>query len=44
MSSTPHRSLSERLAAGGWPVFVLEFVVLAVLFGWLFITVHFAHG
>ena len=34
--------LSERLAARGWPLFVLALVVLAVVFGWMFLTVELA--
>jgi hypothetical protein len=48
MSADPdrpgRRSLSERLAAGGWPLFALLILVLAVIFGWLFLTVDLAGG
>jgi hypothetical protein len=48
MSADPHRpgrrSLSERLTTGGWPLFALLIVVLAVIFGWMFLTVDLAGG
>ncbi|MGY5883526.1 hypothetical protein [Modestobacter lacusdianchii] len=41
--SAPDRSrgaeLRQRIADGRWPLFALELVVLAVIFGWLFLTV-----
>jgi hypothetical protein len=46
MSTDPDRTdnatLSERLAARGWPLFALALVVLAVIFGWMFLTVELA--
>lgn len=36
------RSLSERIAAGGWLMYALELLVLVVIFGWLFMTVQLA--
>ncbi|WP_299951219.1 hypothetical protein [uncultured Modestobacter sp.] len=31
--------LRQSIADGRWPLFALELVVLAVIFGWLFLTV-----
>ena len=39
-----HPPLRQRIADGRWPVFVLEALVLAVVFGWLFLTVAVAGG
>ena len=36
------RTLSERIAAGGWLLYTLELLVLVVIFGWLFMTVQLA--
>ena len=39
-----HPSLRQRMADGGWPLFALEALILAVVFGWLFVTVALAGG
>ena len=36
------RSLSERLAEGGWLLYALEVLVLVVIFGWMFLTYRLA--
>ena len=36
------QTFSERLATGGWLLYVVEVLVLLVIFGWLFMTVSLA--
>jgi len=48
MSGAPDRSerpgLSERISTNGWLMVAIEVLFLAVVFGWLFVTLAVAGG
>jgi hypothetical protein len=47
VTTEPHkndqrRSLMDRLGEGGWLLYAALLLVLAVIFGWMFLTTHLA--
>lgn len=39
-----HPGLRQRMANGGWQLYAVEFLVLLVIFGWMFVTVYLGGG
>lgn len=36
--------LRQQMANGGWQLYVAEFLILLVIFGWMFVTVYLGGG